>query len=153
MGWLSAVGVCQSLHRELLTSQVPRGAGLPGKAELRKGRSPSAAADGRIAQFFQAYIDNYDEGEIVGHPRATARGPSAWQGRVRDAYRRWGAARAEDKSAERAEMGATLGGVIDGSLGTVGPADARVCELLSIATWALQRPYLSQKAASFVGGK
>ena len=102
MGWLSAVGICQSLHRELLISQAPRGANLPIPAELRKDRTPAAGEDGRLNHFFQAYMGNYDEGKVVERP-TKASGPSPWQKEVRKAYEHWGAARAEDKASEQAE--------------------------------------------------
>jgi len=135
MGWLSAVGVCQSLHRELLIARSPGGAGLPPGAELRKDRAPQADQEGRLTHFFQAYIDNFDEGRVVSQS-GSATGPSSWQKEVRGAYQHWGAARAKDKAVEQSERGSTLGGEIHGRLGAIAPSDKRLAELLSIAWWA-----------------
>eukprot|EP00971_Amphidinium_carterae_P068823 1362717-Amphidinium_carterae.1 len=40
MGWISAVTVCQHIHRNILRARPPVGAGLPSSRELRRGHRP-----------------------------------------------------------------------------------------------------------------
>ena len=65
MGWISAVGVCQYLHRRLLHLGRPLGAGLDRKSEFRKDRGAQLGPDFRLSEFYECYIDNYDEAEIT----------------------------------------------------------------------------------------
>ena len=73
MGWLSGVGICQHLHRQLLLGQPPLGAVLPHGAELRKDSILQLSLDGRVRRFFEIYIDNFDGGAVCV--------PSAVEGR------------------------------------------------------------------------
>ena len=102
MGWLSAVGVCQYLHRQMLVAPPPLGAGLPMTAELRRDKPLPAGLDRRVRRFFEVYIDNYDSGRVankfMGQSGTASTATSSWTTAVRQAYSTWGAARAEDKS-------------------------------------------------------
>jgi len=52
MGWLSAVGICQHLHKRMLQLPVEaRGAGLDRASEIRKGRPLPLDGDGRLRCF------------------------------------------------------------------------------------------------------
>lgn len=65
MGWLSAVGVCQHLHRQLLLAKPPSGAGLPRTVELRKDRPFPGGSSTVQPSWWQVYIDNFDRGLIL----------------------------------------------------------------------------------------
>ena len=162
MGWLSAVGICQSLHREILLRSRPGGAALPRAMELRKDKPAPGAHGDRLQHFFQSYIDNWDEGKALplkfdeqGRPLAASRpaGPSQWQSQVRAAYQATGAARADDKSVEQGIEGCTLGGVIDGVIGKAGPSHKRLAELISISCWLLRKTVANRMVASMGAGK
>ena len=73
MGWLSAVGICQHLHKRML--QLPlkaQGAALPKDKEVRKDRPLPLDPDGRLRRFYQVHIDNFDCGEAVLLPGSAA---------------------------------------------------------------------------------
>ena len=57
MGWLSATGIVQYLHRRLaqLSSAVPR------SLEVRRDRPPPSDISFSCPRFYQIYIDNFDE--------------------------------------------------------------------------------------------
>ena len=59
MGWLSAVGVIQHLHRQLAmkTAKSPR------EVELRRDAPLPLKEDFTLAHFWELYIDNFDECE------------------------------------------------------------------------------------------
>ena len=82
MGWLSAVGVSQHAHRNLLRRAAP-GRGLPAvralealgvgvgeehfdwSREVRRDRPLPQSSTGSARSAFQVYIDNLDEYEVV----------------------------------------------------------------------------------------
>ncbi len=57
MGWLSATGIVQYLHRRLaqLSTAVPK------NLELRRDRPPPSDISFSCPRFYQIYIDNFDE--------------------------------------------------------------------------------------------
>ena len=65
MGWISAVGVCQHLHRRLLLASTSRGAGLPPLREARKDRPFPGSGDHPQVSWWQTYIDNFDRGLVI----------------------------------------------------------------------------------------
>ena len=72
MGWVSAVGVCQHLHRQLLKTASPLGAGLPPPCELRKDRVLPGGSTQVGMSWWQVYIDNFDEGRVLDVLRSKA---------------------------------------------------------------------------------
>lgn len=71
MGWISAVGIMQPIHRNVLRSCPPHGAGLPAEEEMKKGRINRVAPKGSrlagmSAKWWQAYLDNFAAGKVVG---------------------------------------------------------------------------------------
>ena len=62
MGWRSAVGIVQYLHRRLCLNADPAGAGLNPKLELRRNVIAPGDCTGRHRQWWQVYCDNFDAG-------------------------------------------------------------------------------------------
>eukprot|EP00971_Amphidinium_carterae_P013797 271801-Amphidinium_carterae.1 len=64
MGWVSAVTVCQHIHRNILRSHPPIGAGLPVSRELKRGHRPPHDEKGFLCSYWQVYVDNVDAAQI-----------------------------------------------------------------------------------------
>ena len=64
MGWKSAVGVMQAVHRTLMRVDKPFGAGLPRFGEIRKTAVLPTSKDQRTKEGWQVYLDNYFSLEV-----------------------------------------------------------------------------------------
>ena len=180
MGWLSAVGICQHLHRRMLHlggSWAPHG--LPKEFEFRKDRPAPVAEDQRVHQFYQVYIDNFDSGEVVKVDEPVVKEqaaalleagvlqelmlkmerqdgecrPKHWQSWVRAAYEHWGAARSAAKCVEGEFHAATLGATIDGWRGRAGASGQRLADLAALSLAFLAERTPSRKLYCLVGGR
>ena len=125
MGWISAVGLCQHAHRQML---VRRPRGLPCRnarteepllafepaRETRKDRALPLDE-----WFYRVYIDNYDEVAIF--PEETAQALVATQSgtseRTLRQYDEWGAVGNPDKDLHREFLMESLGYRTDGLVG------------------------------------
>ena len=63
MGWLSEVGVCEHILRNVCLRPPQRGAGWPAHAEWRKGNKVPLKSSEAPPRFFQVVIDNKVAGE------------------------------------------------------------------------------------------
>ena len=123
MGWISAVGVCQYLHRRLLHLGRPLGAGLDRKSEFRKDRGAQLGPDFRLSEFYECYIDNYDEAEITRGDAEPKNG--GWVQGLLEAAEVWGVPYSPDKRVKQAPEGVTLGAHIYGRAGIILPSAER----------------------------
>ena len=164
MGWLSAVGVCQHLHRQMLLLERSRGAGLDKAKEMRKDSRAPHALDRRVREFYKIYIDNFDRGRVAqrASPPAKAAAPrslyhndasEATRAAVLEAYAFWGVAASTDKAVADSLAAETLGAYIDGDVGRCGPSAGRMAELLSFSCWVISEGKSSAKAWAMLGGK
>ena len=64
MGWKSAVGVMQAVHRVLMRMERPLGAGLPQSGEIRKTAVLPTSKDQRTKEAWQVYLDNFFSLEV-----------------------------------------------------------------------------------------
>ena len=99
MGWLSAVGVVQYLHRRLCLLPRPWGAALDPKIELRRNVGPPVDASGRHSRWWQLYVDNFDAGnattfELMDEKK---REIGKWQKHYEEAAAFWGVPLSEDQ--------------------------------------------------------
>ena len=65
MGWKSAVGVMQAIHRGVLLSGGGFGGKLPGTAELKKTAPLPTSADQRCKEAWEVYLDNFAMAEVA----------------------------------------------------------------------------------------
>ena len=106
MGWKSAVGVMQAIHRRLLASSLKNGRRLPTAAEIqktaeiRKTAPMPASTDQWTLTGWQVYLDNFASFLIV-----LTREAQQWEGtasefldRARKAWAAWNIPSAADKS-------------------------------------------------------
>ena len=150
MGWISAVGVCQYLHRKIMSLPRPFGGGLDGKLEMRKDRSAPLFPDYKLREFFQCYIDNYDQAEVV-----SAEKPAANEELVKgllDAAERWGVPYSADKRVSNSLEGVTLGAQIFGRAGFVIPSNDRALTIVSLTWHLLKKEFPSVKDLGILGG-
>ena len=66
MGWLSAVGVIQHLHRNIISSGQRHHGGLDPDAELVRGKPFPVTLESFTRWWWNVYVDNFDIGEILG---------------------------------------------------------------------------------------
>ena len=66
----------------------PLGGGLDGKVELRKDRSAPLFLDYKLREFFQCYIDNYDQAEVISKQKSAK--ICEWVKGLLEAAERWG---------------------------------------------------------------
>ena len=59
MGWKSAVGIMQAVHRRILASCLANDFRLPSAAEIRKTYPMPSSPDQRTERAWQVYLDNY----------------------------------------------------------------------------------------------
>ena len=150
MGWLSAVGVMQSLHRRILFMPFPQGAGLGTGQEVRKTSILPTEADQRLHAAWQVYLDNYASVHIRDRQtiaRAT-REINAWHKATRQAWLSWGIPSATDKSVSESLRTKELGCLIDGDRGALGTTASRRLmaiglSLFLITCWAPHRIWLA----------
>jgi len=144
MGWKSAMGVAQYLHRRLLTrlGGGPQAPLLPHDRELRKDRvAPFLRADrDEFSRWWQIYCDDLDIGVVCKsqeEAEAKRQELDSWQTAARQAYDHWNVPRSVDKASEHSQLVKRLGGLIDGREGCIGPDGARCGTLLGITTHVL----------------
>ena len=70
MGWLSAVGVVQHLHRNIISSGRSLRGGLDPDAELVRGKPFPVTLDSFTRWWWKVYVDNFDIGEIFEQDRS-----------------------------------------------------------------------------------
>ncbi|CAK0859234.1 unnamed protein product, partial [Prorocentrum cordatum] len=134
-GWASAAPAPQHIHRRLRRQPPPRGAGLPPELEWRKdeARPIVELGSGREAGWWQLHIGDFDAPEIADEARARqfVDTEADCQQRVRESYKRAGAAYAAEKAHLRETRVERMGADVDGVSGR--PAAPRPKVLSSAA--------------------
>ena len=120
-----------------------RGANLPADKELRKDRCLPVDAFGRVRNFFQQYIDNWDACSITSLSNLLGTDPSTleveeWKDQLLTGYALWGIPRAPDKSTLGFDA-VTLGATLDGYRAQARLGEAKTCDYIGL-TWFLLQP-------------
>ena len=123
IGWLSAVGVIQHLHRNIISSARFSKGGLDPNAELVRGEPFPVTLDCSTRWWWKIYVDNFDIGEIVGHGVAAEiiHTESLSQAVHRKALDGLDVPRATEKGTSLETVGIIMGSVIDGISGRAAP--------------------------------
>ena len=133
MGWISAVGIVQYLHRRLvkLSESVPR------HLELRRDGLAPTDRDFNMSEFYEVYVDNLDGGEsATGGPArfwlaAQQSDLQRWILAVRSTGEQLGNVYAEDeKRVQGAWSGQNIGAEIDSRKKEIRPLVCRSLELM-----------------------
>eukprot|EP00435_Cladocopium_sp_Y103_P007646 s5330_g2.t1 len=135
MGWHSAVGLMQAVHRTIALRSVSEGgAGLRALAEVSKtAEFPSCDEDA----VWNIYLDDTTILERVDKAlTAELEGtPAEEQEKLRAAYAWWGIPINASKSLERASQAERLGALIDGKTGTLRTRSKRSLDLFGLGSW------------------
>ncbi|CAJ1387202.1 unnamed protein product [Effrenium voratum] len=119
MGWNSAVGIMQHVHRRLALEGPPRGGGLPSLLEIRKDAPFPARYDGWHP--WSIYLDDTTVFEVLERQVAESLvgEPAEAQERLRRAYEFWGIPRSDAKALNGVARAERLGALIDGEEGVL----------------------------------
>ena len=142
MGWLSAVGVIQHLHRNIISSGRCHLGGLDPDAELVRGKPFPDTLDSFTRWWWKVYVDNFDIGEIFEQEVAAEviHTESLSQAVKREALNSLGVPRAAEKGASREAVGITKGSVTDGITGRAAPTLRKILDHVSLTAWLLTQP-------------
>ena len=154
MGWHSAVGVMQHLHRRLALRPPERfGAGLEEAAEIRRDAVFPEMPEESMA--WSVYLDDTTFLEKVSrsafeHLKGK---PPAEQQLLRGAYRHWGIPTNPDKALERCSTVERLGARIDGKVGILAGSTNRVLQLMGLGCYLRSLERVSRKQMQIYCGK
>ena len=154
MGWHSAVGVMQHLHRQLALRPPERfGAGLEEAAEIRRDAVfPEMPEDSMV---WSVYLDDTTFLEKVSrkaYEHLKGKAPEE-QEMLRGAYRHWGIPTNPDKALERCTTVERLGARIDGKAGVLAGSTTRVLQLMGLGSFLRSQERLSRKQLQIYCGK
>ena len=152
MGWLASVAIFQNLHRRLLSIERPWGAGLPLTEEWFREQGPLNFRETK--RFWQVYVDDSDQGEILVKDIAMAimGTKSERQKHIQEAYEANGVTWNTDKTVNRALVLERLGALVDGEVGMVGAGRERRLRLNGLWAYILGQKRLGTKVLQKVLG-
>ena len=154
MGWHSAVGVMQGLHRQLALRPPERfGAGLSEALEIRRDDIFPEMPEEAMA--WTIYLDDTTFLEKVSKRAwSSIKGrPPAEEEALRRAYRWWGIPTNEKKALERVVKAERLGAYLDGAVGTLGGSTSRLLELIGLGSHIRSLPRVTRKQLQVYCGK
>ena len=116
MGWKSAVGIMQAIHRKLLSSTLAGSNRLPTCSEIRKTIPLPISEEQRARKAWQVYLDNYASYLVVKMKEAEKMEGMAsdWHLKARKTWEAWNIPSAADKSIANAFTAKELGCFVDG---------------------------------------
>lgn len=153
MGWNSAVGIMQHVHRRLALEGPPRGGGLPSLLEIRKDAPFPARYDGWHP--WSIYLDDTTVFEVLERQVAESLvgEPAEAQERLRRAYEFWGIPRSDAKALNGVARAERLGALIDGEEGVLRGSTERALYNLCLGSWLLSQRWVDRKALQIFAGK
>ena len=142
MGWKSAVGIMQAVHRRLLSSHLAGRSRLPTTAEIRKTMPMPTSKDQRTDRARRVYVYNYASLSIEKIREALKKEGQAseWHRKARQAWEAWKPPSAADKSVANAFEAKELGCFVDGWNGTLGTTIQRRLDAIAIALFMICIP-------------
>eukprot|EP00435_Cladocopium_sp_Y103_P054777 s1675_g18.t1 len=153
MGWSSAVAVMQNAHRQLaLRTELKFGAGLVGKAEIRKDAVFPSLEE---SPAWTVYLDDttFLEKIASGMAEQLQGMPPLEQTRMRRVYEWWGIPTNTGKALERARQAERLGAVIDGEKGLLRVSTKRTLDLMSLGAWLRGQANMPRTGLQIYAGK
>ena len=155
MGWVSATGVMQHLHNQLVRlakARVPRSLRLP---QLSRGEQPEGlAADLRFREFLETYLDDYAQAECAlgGELASFAEETSPMHDAVREVFQEWGVATSGEKRAIRVPTALSRGAALCGRLGRARPSNDKILKGVSVVWHLIRSPFIVPEHALSAGG-
>ena len=137
MGWLSAVGVIQHLHRNIISCGRSHRGGLHPNAELVRGKPFPVTLDSFTRWRWKVYVVNFDTGEIFEQEVGVEiiHTESLSQAVYREALKKLCIPTA-------AEKGISREAVIDGITGRAAPTLRKILDHVSLTAWLLTQPHV-----------
>ena len=156
MGWLSAVGVVQHMHRQISTDGLRRSAQLATTQELRRDQPFPVRENPGQRWYWSMYVDDSEETEFV--PLAVwekLEGTiSEHQAALRRALADMEVPTSVKKGVVRSPQALRKGIEVDGLAGRAAPSVRRILEHAGLTAWTLDQPSVSlvEMQASAAGG-
>ncbi|CAE8673485.1 unnamed protein product, partial [Polarella glacialis] len=150
MGWLSAVGIMEHIGRALVRKAPSAGAGLPEKAEIRRGQLGPGTE--RLWNFYLDDLTILRRVALLEAERFKDR-TDAWQELVRRVYDNRRIPWSPDKSVEGARVCERLGGLIDGDGGYLGPFVKISLGVIGLGLWLVSRRWFSRQGLRIFAGR
>ena len=149
MGWSSAVGLMQAVHRQIALRAVSLGgAGLSDLAEISKDAVFPSLED---EPGWSIYLDDTTIIEKVD--RAVSEEMPEEQARLRRAYEWWGIPTNAGKAMTRVKEADRLGALLDGDRGVLRVRTQRALDLIGLGTFARGMQSTTTKALQVWAGK
>ena len=139
MGWKSACGLLQQIHRKLRFLPKPMGAGLDPSREV--GRDGPVPRSGRPhdTSFYSVYLDGFSHAEVKHWDQLSRPERCSWEAEaVHEAWDRWGVPSQTGKAIVNVLELETLGCRIDGNAGVIAPPRSVVGRLIGLTAWFVQ---------------
>ncbi|CAK0854449.1 unnamed protein product [Prorocentrum cordatum] len=158
MGWKSAMGLVQYLHRKPLMRTGAPSRALPVPRELRKDRAvpPLLPGGGDMSALWQIYADDLDVPEIFSSREdleaARAGGSAAYYDAARARYAAREVPTSAEKAGDRLQIAQRLGARIDGAAGVVGADARRIGRIIGMTLHVLTKDAWSAKELQVLGG-
>ena len=163
MGWISAVNVCQHVHRQLLrlgrdvpwTPECGGDDAVDWSNEVRRDRPLPVQADGLLTEGFMVYVDNLDEYEVflADEPADLVGTVSPLQRRSKEIYSFRGAVGNDAELTSRQWKPESLGYVTDGWPGRRNTPAGYISKLIDLAFWALTQSSVTRRTMQVIAGR
>ena len=154
MGWKSACGLLQQIHRKLFFLPKPTGAGLDPSREVRRDAPIPRSERPQDASFYSVYLDGFSHAELKHRNQLS--NPEKWSGEaeaVHEAWHRWGVTSQTDTAIINQLELETLGCRIDGNAGVISPPRSVVSRLIGLTAWFARDPSQRRQTAEILGGR
>ncbi|CAK0801859.1 unnamed protein product [Prorocentrum cordatum] len=154
MGWQSACGILQHIHRNLCFLPPPMGAGLDPSREVRRDAPLPGSMDPDRRSFFTVYLDGFSQGELQDLTKlAMLKDLPDETAAVHEMWDAWGIPRQTGKEEHRALELDVLGCRLSGELGRLVLPRSTVAELMSLSAWFTAPGPRTQLEAQIFGGR
>ena len=142
MGWKSAVGTMQSVHRRILASSLAKSNRLPSEGEIKKTAVSPTSDDQRTLRAWQVYLDNYASFLVatIREAQKIEGKASEWHLKARQAWDALNIPSAKDKSVANAYQAQELGCYVDGWNGTLGTTTHRRLDAIALSLFLISTP-------------
>ena len=155
MGWLSAVGVCQHLHRNMVRRGTALPRGLPRERELRRDRPLPWTENTSSRHVWQIFVDNQDNLEIVdADDGGELEGSMSGYMRIaEDCYQDWGSEGNPKELTLRQTEVESLGTRVLGREGRLLAPKRFTTALIELTLWYISLPSAPLKIGLVVAGR
>ena len=154
MGWKSACGLLQQIHRKLCFLPKPMGAGLDPSREIRRDGPVPRSSKPQDASFYSVYLDGFSHAELKHWNQLSNHEKWSWETQaVHEAWDRWGIPSQAEKAIVNELELETLGCRINGNAGVIAPPRSVDSRLIGLTAWFARNPSQRRQTAENFGGR